>query len=340
VVRTVALQLVVVSSLLALMASPAPAWAQDRALLVPVRGPGADDAALQAATFSLGRRLEIQGYVVVQPAAGTAAVAVDAAPADLGALAQQASAVIVVDAVLQEFAGMTSLRVRVISAGGGVLGEDANLATPATLPQDAVQILANALRTVPPPTAGAAPPPAGVESPFGAGPAATGPAATGTQPYTGPRARVRRRPDFPERRFWLGGLIEPAIGTNRSALNLLIGFRGEFQWRGLTVGLDFNYTYIKDWEPRSDPDYNTISIFAMLGYQIRLGSQRLTLPLLVGGGYIPGNGGLLRFEAGLSIRPIDRLQIRIIFVCPNIWFLGDETVVFTSLSLQLLGGIR
>lgn len=331
--RTFALLLVVVSSLLVQLASPGVAWAQDRALLLPVRGPGADDTALQATMTSLRRRLESAGYAVTVPEASAPAVPVDAAPADLGALAQAASAAVVVDPVLQDFAGMMSLRVRIVSAEGSVLGEDANLATPATLPQDATLILANALRSVPPPA-----PPAGVESPFGAAPPAGG-EAEGPQPYTGPRASSRRpRPEFPDRHLWLGGLIEPAIGTNRSSLNLLFGFRGEFNYRGFIAGLDFNYAYIKDWEPRSDPDYHTISVFAMLGYQIRLGSERLTLPLLVGGGYVPGNGGLLRFEGGLSIRPIDRLQIRLIFVCPNIWFLEDDTVVFTSISVQLLGG--
>lgn len=337
--RTFTLLLVVVSSLLVQLASPGAAWAQDRALLLPVRGPGADETALQATALSLRRRLESAGYEVVLPDAGAPAVPVDAAPADLAALAQQSTAAVVVDAVLQEFAGMTSLRVRIVSATGGVLGEDANLATSATLPQDATLILANALRSVPSPTAPSTPPPPGVESPFGDAPPPAGEVA-GPQPYTGPRARTRRgRPEFPERYLWVGGLFEPAIGTNRSSFNLLLGLRGEFNYRGFVAGLDFNYAYIKDWEPRSDPDYHTISVFAMVGYQIRLGSQRLTLPLLVGGGYIPGNGGLLRFEAGLSIRPIDRLQIRLIFVGPNVWFMGDETIVFTSLSIQLLGGV-
>ena len=129
------------------------------------------------------------------------------------------------------------------------------------------------------------------------------------------------------------------MGTNRSAFNLMTGVRGEFQWRGLTVGLDFNYTFIKDWEPRSDPAYHTVSVFGMIGYKIRLGSQRLSLPILAGGGYIPGNGGLLRFEAGLAVRPRDRLEIRIIFVSPNFWFLGDEMVLFTSLSIAVLAGL-
>ena len=128
------------------------------------------------------------------------------------------------------------------------------------------------------------------------------------------------------------------MGTTRSAFNLMTGIRGEFNWRGLTVSANFHYTYVIDYEPASEPDYHTLALFGMIGYQIRLGSDRLYLPLLVGAGYIPGNGALLRIEAGLAIKPTDRIDIRVILVCPNFWFLDNDMVLFTSLSLALLFG--
>ena len=331
---------------------PTTAVAQQSALLVPVRGPGAQADALQAATTSLRRRLETRGYTVTVLEQGVPPASAPAA--DLATLAQEAGADLVVDGSLQDFAGMTSLEIRIISADGSLLGEDADLARPTTLPQNAAVILANALESVPRPSGGGARPSprpdSDVESPF-TSPTPTpprttdpdrgeqGPPEVRPQPRP-PRPRPREaRPTFPDRYFWLGALIEPAMGTNRSAFNLLVGARAEFQWRGLTVGVNVDYSFIKDWEPRSNPDYHTVSLFGMIGYKIRLGSDRLSLPILAGGGYIPGNGGLLRFEAGLAIRAIDQLEIRIIFVCPNFWFLEDEMVLFASISLGLLFGI-
>lgn len=329
-------------TLLLVAFTPATAAAQETALVVPIRGPGASERALENATHSLRRRLEARGFTVRVLAENVpeAAVSVE----DLAALGAAQSADLVVDGVLQDFAGMTSLQIRVVQPDGTLLGEDANLTRPETLPQDVAVVLANALRTVPHSSASPQPGEEGLDSPF-AGPAVRQRPSEGpgqVEPVPPPqrqnRAR-RRRPSFPERHFWIGALIEPAMGTNRSSFNLLLGGRGEFQWRGLTVGLGFTYAYLKDWEPRSNPDYHTMAMFGMIGYQIRLGSDRLSLPILAGGGYVPGNGGLLRFEAGLSIRPVDRLEVRLIFVCPNFWFLDEEMVLFTSISLGLHFGI-
>ncbi len=344
-----------IAVLLTLLASRGEAWAQHTALVIPVRGEGAETSALEAATRSVQRRLQARGYSVVLLDEGIPSAGVS--PGDLGELGRARGARIIVDTALVDFAGMTSVQVRIVSAEGVVLGEDADLARADTLPQDTAVVLANALQAVPRADRPAVT--SGLDSPFG-GPATTpapdspfeGPETTpdpqgggqppavtpAPRPRRRPPPRHRRRPDFPERHVWLGAVVEPAMGTNRSSFNLTTGARGEFQWRGLTLGLDLHYTFIKDWEPRSNPSYHTMSVFAMAGYQIRLGSDRLTLPILVGGGYIPGNGGLLRFEVGLSIRPIDRMQIRLIFVCPNFWFVDDEMILFTSVSLAVLFG--
>jgi hypothetical protein len=322
--------------------APRSATAQTTVVLLPVRGEGASDDALRSATTSLRRNLEVRGLrIEVNPGDIPSG---DADPAELAELARRRGAAMLVDPVLQEFAGTMSLRIRVISSDGRVLGEHAILASAATLPQDASRALADAMREIP----------AGVGSEGAVAPPWDLPERQVTEPVETPRsggAEIRgerrrqlqgrppqRRRRWHQRMWWLGAMIEPAMGTNRSAFNLMTGVRAELNWRGLTVSANLDYVYIIDWEPRSDPDYHTIGVFGLVGYQIRLGSDRLFLPLMVGGGYLPGNGGLLRIEAGLAIKPIDRLDIRVTFVCPNFWFLGEEMVLFTSLSLSLLVG--
>ncbi len=314
------------------------AMAQGTAVLLPLRGTGADANARRAAETSLRRRLEVRGYQVEVLTEGVPGAG--ASPAELGELARSRGAAIVVDPTLEEFAGETSLRIRIISPAGSVLGENANLSTATSLPQDAATILAVAMESLPethaPPESGS-----GVEAPWDV-------PSTGrdepTELVERPRAREDRpRPRRPrrqwqDRRWWLGAQIEPAMGTNRNSFNLLVGARGEFQWRGLTVALNFQYTFVRDWEPRTNWSYHTLAIYGLLGYQIRLGSDRLKLPLMIGAGYIPGNGALLRIEAGLAIKATDRIDIRVLIVCPNFWFLENEMVLFTSLSLGLLFG--
>ena len=330
-----------VFSLLAVLSMPRTATAQETALLLPVRGEGVDASALSNATTSIRRRLGAQGVTVRLVEENIPGV--DVSLADLGQLAADARAAYIVDPALQDFAGMTSLRIRVVSAEGRLLGEAADLANASTLPQQASQILANAMQSVP---RDIGPGTSRVESPFnlGAEPAATqGPpieTPRSVQPQPRPRRRRARprRPRWPDRLFWMGVLAEPAMGTNRSAFNLLTGVRAELQWRGLTFAINIDYSFVKDYEPRSDPDYHTMSISGMVGYKIRLGGDRISLPLLIGGGYIPGNGGLLRIEGGLSIRAIDRMEIRIMFLCPNFWFMSEDMVLFTGLSVGLLWG--
>ena len=339
----VLIPILLISLLAALI--PSEAAAQETALLLPMRGEGSNPNARRAATTSLRRRLEARGYRVELLRDGIPPA--DAEAAELGEIATRRNASLVVDPVLEEFAGMMSLRIRLVAANGELLGEHSNLASTNTLPQDASRGLAEVLNTVPAaPTAS----PSAVEAPWEAPmPQARAPRdrpegaeprvrSAEDRPEVRRRPRRRRRPRWNHRRWWLGANFEPAMGTNRSSFNLMTGIRGEFNWRGLTLAANFNYTYVIDWEPASDPDYHTVSLFGMIGYQIRLGSDRLYLPLLAGAGYIPGNGAILRIEAGLAIKPTDRIDIRVSFVCPNFWFLETDMVLFTSLSLSLLVG--
>lgn len=323
---------------------PRMATAQETVLVLPVRGSGLDHPSLDSATTSIRRRLEEQSYIVRVLESNVPGV--DVSVGELGNIAQQNHARMIVDPVLQDFAGMTSLRIRVVNADGSLLGEEADIVEPATLPQTASQVLARILSSASITTPQ-------MESPFDVepreGPQQQQEIQIETPVQRPPRVqrRRRRRPQFPERKFRLGLVLEPALGTNRSSMSMFAGARFEFNWRGLLVGANFHYTYIQDWEPRSDPSYHSFALFGMVGYKIRLGSERLFLPVAIGGGYILGNGGLLRIEAGLAIRPIDRLDIRIIFVCPNFWFVntvhhtGEEaieesqTIVFTSISLGI-----
>lgn len=332
-------------ALVTLLAAAAPgrAAAQSSALLLPARGAGADATALDSARSSLRRRLEERGLTVreVESSPGT-----DLGLAELGALARGEGTNLVVDPELQDFAGMTSIRIRVVTSQGVLAGEASDLASAATLPQDAGRVLARALATasVAAPAPAAAPE-AGVASPWDTEPTSPPPTVTpagGEEPRHTRRRRRRRRPPEPEfrqRSVWLGGLIEPAMGTNRSAFSLMVGPRFEYQWRGLVAGLNLDYTYVVDWEPRSQPEYHSLAVFPVLGYLVNLGSPRFNLPIIASGGYIPGNGGLLRFEAGLAYKPTDQVDLRFIFVCPNFWFLEDTTVLFVSFSLQVLAGI-
>jgi hypothetical protein len=326
---------------------PAQAQAQGTAVLLPLRGLGADNDARRVTLTSLKRRLEARRYAVITLTEGVPEPG--AAASDLAAIARAQSARIVVDPVLQEFAGELSLMIRVVSSSGAVLGEHANLATVGTLPQDATRTLTTAMESV---SAGpsAPPPETGVDAPWDLPDPV--PTVEVQPPPQDPSPRVERagterprprptsrRPRWRQRHWWLGGQIEPAMGTNRSSFNLLVGLRGEYQWHGLTVALNYQYAYIVDWEPRSNPDYHSMALYGMIGYQIRLGSDRLYLPLLAGAGFVPGNGAMVRIEAGLAIKPTDRIDIRAIFVCPNFWILGDgEMVLFTSLSLAVLVG--
>jgi hypothetical protein len=127
----------------------------------------------------------------------------------------------------------------------------------------------------------------------------------------------------------------------------MAGARAEYQWRGLVVGLNLDYAYVYDFELRIERGYNTMALYPVIGYMISLGSPRFRLPVMAAGGWIPmveedgdrADAGLLRFEAGLAYRPSDRVDLRFIFVCPNFWFMRDETVLFVTFSLQVVAGI-
>jgi hypothetical protein len=327
-------------------AVPLTAHGQDTVLLLPLNT-DADVLSATAVDATLRRDLEAHGYRVLE--AATPLNGASTPRHHLALAARTAGAAYVVEPTLETFAGMTSFHVRIADTTGRVVGEAREMVhqLPAT-PRQASRLLGLAMQTLPggaPPMASPPPPPPGLASPWQG---ETSPPQVATPTLEEPRGRrpaqpslrFRRRqgPDWPDRHFSFGPLFEPGTGTNRSAFSLMTGLRGEFTWAGFVASLNVHYAFVKDYEPRTNPDYHTLTLYGMAGYKIRLGSPRFFLPLLAGAGWIPGNGALVRLEAGLAFRLADRVELRTIFVCPNFWIMKEATVFFTTLSLALLVG--
>lgn len=160
----------------------------------------------------------------------------------------------------------------------------------------------------------------------------------GTQPPPGPQPPPGLQPlgsqPLPEtyNRWRLALQTEAAIGISGDGFyNHLAGARVDHRFtRRVALGGYLGYANLKGKEDR----VHNVLPYAMLEYRAPL-TDSLALPLRYAMGFLPNNGPLLRFAAGLSLALGDSLDLTADLLTPTIWLTHDEPVWSFDLALEL-----
>ncbi|MCB9634150.1 MAG: hypothetical protein H6721_18670 [Sandaracinus sp.] len=145
----------------------------------------------------------------------------------------------------------------------------------------------------------------------------------------------RRRDNRPGRRFDLALQTEVAIGADDRFTNLLLGGRlGVRITKTIGVGVQFFYANLRGRGER----VNNVLPMLMVENRIRI-SRRLdlTVPLRFSIGYLPYNGPVVRFSAGLNVPLSSRVELQADILAPTFWILPeDRTAVSLNPALELI----
>lgn len=165
----------------------------------------------------------------------------------------------------------------------------------------------------------------------------TPPAASFTPSTHGSRVVIerRRRDNRPGRRFDLALQTELAIGVDDRFANALIGGRfGVRITKTIAVGLQLQYANLRG---RGERVSNVLPM-VMVENRVRI-SRRLdlTVPLRFSIGYLPFNGPVIRFSAGLNLPVSSRVELQLDVLAPTFWILpNEETAVSLNPALELI----
>jgi hypothetical protein len=165
----------------------------------------------------------------------------------------------------------------------------------------------------------------------------TPPAPTVTPMVPGSRLVIerRRRDNRPGRRFDLALQTEIGIGVDDQFVNALVGGRfGVRITKTIAVGLTFQYANLRGRGER----VNNFLPMILVENRVRI-SRRLdlTVPLRFAIGYLPFNGPVVRFSAGLNLPVSSRVELQLDVLAPTFWILPNEqTAVSLNLALELI----
>jgi len=165
----------------------------------------------------------------------------------------------------------------------------------------------------------------------------TPPAPTVTPMVPGSRLVVerRRRDNRPGRRFDLALQTEIGIGVDDQFVNALVGGRfGVRITKTIAVGVTFQYANLRGRGER----VNNFLPMILVENRVRI-SRRLdlTVPLRFAIGYLPFNGPVVRFSAGLNLPVSSRVELQLDVLAPTFWILPNEqTAVSLNPALELI----
>ncbi len=165
----------------------------------------------------------------------------------------------------------------------------------------------------------------------------TPPAPTVTPMVPGSRLVIerRRRDNRPGRRFDLALQTEIGIGVDDQFVNALVGGRfGVRITKTIAVGLTFQYANLRGRGER----VNNFLPMILVENRVRI-SRRLdlTVPLRFAIGYLPFNGPVVRFSAGLNLPVSSRVELQLDVLAPTFWILPNEqTAVSLNPALELI----
>lgn len=165
----------------------------------------------------------------------------------------------------------------------------------------------------------------------------TPPAATVAPMVPGSRLVIerRRRDNRPGRRFDLALQTELGIGVDDQFVNALVGGRvGVRITKTIAVGVTFQYANLRGRGER----VNNFLPMVLVENRVRI-SRRLdlTVPLRFAIGYLPFNGPVVRFSAGLNLPVSSRVELQLDVLAPTFWILPNEqTAVSLNPALELI----
>ncbi len=159
-------------------------------------------------------------------------------------------------------------------------------------------------------------------------------------PSTAPPLRIRpprraREQLRPTRRWDLAIQTESAIGISEDSFyNHLIGVRIGYRLTNtMMLRLYGAYANLRGRGQRAQ------NFLPMLQFEkrIRIASRiDLSVPLRVSVGYLPFNGPVLRFSAGLNLPISSRFELGIDLMAPTVWFLPNQSVASLNIALELM----
>jgi hypothetical protein len=165
----------------------------------------------------------------------------------------------------------------------------------------------------------------------------TPPAPTVTPRVPGSRLVVerRRRDNRPGRRFDLALQTEIGIGVDDQFVNALVGGRfGVRITKTIAVGVTLQYANLRG---RGERVSNFLPMI-LVENRVRI-SRRLdlTVPLRFAIGYLPFNGPVVRFSAGLNLPVSSRVELQLDVLAPTFWILpSEQTAVSLNPALELI----
>lgn len=148
-----------------------------------------------------------------------------------------------------------------------------------------------------------------------------------------PTERSLSRRDREAPRWGATLATEAGFGSSPSFFyNHFVGLRLDYRFfRDFWVGVGVHYANLHAYQGRADN-------FLLMGHiedRVRLSSRfDLQLPLRIGVGYIPNNGAVLRFSAGLRYPIAPRVELGVDLLAPTIYFLGSQVVTAFHLGLE------
>jgi hypothetical protein len=121
--------------------------------------------------------------------------------------------------------------------------------------------------------------------------------------------------------------------TSRGFYNHLAGARLDYAFPGrFAFGAYAGYVNAKGKEGR----VHDVLAYLQLEYRAPLfGSSRLQVPLRFGSGYLPKNGPVLRFAAGLTHPLGDRARITFDLIAPTVWIVRDSAVLSMDVAAEV-----
>jgi hypothetical protein len=127
---------------------------------------------------------------------------------------------------------------------------------------------------------------------------------------------------------------EAAIGvTEESFYNVLAGGRLDHSFPGgFSVGAYVGYLNAKG----KDGRVSNVLPLLQLEYRIAPGSTtKFRIPVRFGTGYLPDNGPLLRFSAGVSYPLGDSVWLGLDLLAPTVWIVKDSVVLTMNAALEV-----
>jgi len=170
-------------------------------------------------------------------------------------------------------------------------------------------------------------PPVGTAAPAGSPATLFEPKAEDLQP---------EEPSPPVQRFGFAATAESAFGVGQGGFyNQLIGARVDVRLtHEIAVGAYLGYANLQGYQGR----VGNLATYLQLEDRLRLGDRtKLRIPLRFGAGFVPRNGALIRFAAGLSMPVSDHIELGLDLLAPTLWILPEgELAASLSLALEII----